>query len=374
MMDIVEIIQVYFQNLAGDALSGSGFLQSFVVDGIISGVGSVLVFAPVIFLIFLAMALLEDTGYMARAAFIMDKFMHKIGLHGRSFLPMLLGFACNVPAIMSTRTIEDRSDRITTILINPFMSCGARLPVYALFISAFFSEKLAGNILFALYLTGIIAAAISAKIFRKYLFKGKAQAFVMELPPYRMPTIKGLLIHMWERGVLYLKKAGTVIFAGCIVIWFLSNFPQISNKNLTAMQKMEQSYAGKIGKTIAPIFKPLGFDDWKISVGLVGGLVAKEIVVGTLGTLYSVESQNKEALRDELKNAKRSDGKNLFMPLTALSFMVFVLLYIPCLATIAVIRRETKSWIWPIFAVVYTTSVAYLASFLVYQVGMLFGF
>ena len=253
------------------------------------------------------------------------------------------------------------------------MSCSARLPVYILITSAIFADY-AGTVLFSVYMIGILLAIIVAIIFSKFVFKSKDVPFVMELPPYRMPTIKGLLIHMWERGVLYLTKAGTVIFAGCIIIWALSNFPQPNDKKLSPMQKMEQSYAGKIGKTIAPIFKPLGFDDWKISVGLVGGLVAKEIVVGTLGTLYSVESQNKEALRDELKNAKRSDGKNLFMPLTALSFMVFVLLYIPCLATIAVIRRETKSWIWPIFAVVYTTSVAYLASFLVYQVGMLFGF
>jgi ferrous iron transport protein B len=381
----------------GGLLPGGSVIQSLVVDGIIGGVGSVLSFVPIIFLLFLAMAFLEDSGYMARAAFIMDKLMHKIGLNGRSFIPMLLGFGCNLPAIMATRTIEDRKDRLVTILVNPFMSCGARLPVYTLFIGAFFSEKIAGNVLFSLYFLGIVVAIIMAKIFRKFLLKGPAAPFVMELPPYRVPTIKGLLIHMWERGVLYLKKAGTIIFVGCTLVWFLSNFPwnpQYSKdydalieqakdnkemvtqlENEKAAEKLEKSYAGKLGKAIAPVFKPLGFDDWKISVGLVGGFVAKEIVVGTLGTLHSIgkADEKSESLRQALQNQTRPDGNKMFNPLVAYALLVFVLLYIPCVATIAVIKRETNSWRWPIFAAFYTTLVAWLMAFIVYQGGRLLG-
>ena len=385
----------------GDTIGGllpeGSAIQSLIVNGIIGGVGSVLSFVPIIFLLFLAMAFLEDSGYMARAAFIMDKLMHKIGLHGRSFIPMLLGFGCNVPAIMATRTIEDRKDRIVTILVNPFMSCGARLPVYTLFIGAFFPEKIAGSVLFSLYLLGIVVAIIMAKIFRRFLFKGPASPFVMELPPYRLPTIKGLLIQMWERGAVYLKKAGTIIFAGCVLVWFLSNFPwnpQYSKdydalieqakdneemvtqlENERACEKMEKSYAGKLGRAIAPVFKPLGFDDWKVSVGLVGGFIAKEIVVGTLGTLHSIgeADEESESLRQALQNETRPDGSKMFTPLVAYALMVFVLLYIPCVATIAVIKRETNSWRWPIFAAFYTTLVAWLIAFIIYQGGRFLG-
>jgi len=381
----------------GGLLTEGSAIKSLVVDGIIGGVGSVLSFVPIIFLLFLAMAFLEDSGYMARAAFIMDKLMHKIGLHGRSFIPMLLGFGCNLPAMMATRTIEDRKDRLVTILVNPFMSCGARLPVYTLFIGAFFSEKIAGNVLFSLYLLGIVVAIIMAKIFRRFLLKGPAAPFVMELPPYRVPTIKGLLIHMWERGAVYLKKAGTIIFAGCVLVWFLSNFPWnpqyskdydalieqakdnkemvIQLENEKAAEKLEKSYAGKLGRAIAPVFRPLGFDDWKVSVGLVGGFIAKEIVVGTLGTLHSIgkADEESESLRQALQNETRPDGSKMFNPLVAYALMVFVLLYIPCVATIAVIKRETNSWRWPIFAAFYTTLVAWLIAFIVYQGGRLLG-
>jgi ferrous iron transport protein B len=381
----------------GGLLTEGSAIKSLVVDGIIGGVGSVLSFVPIIFLLFLAMAFLEDSGYMARAAFIMDKLMHKIGLHGRSFIPMLLGFGCNLPAIMATRTIEDRKDRLVTILVNPFMSCGARLPVYTLFIGAFFSEKIAGNVLFSLYLLGIVVAIIMAKIFRRFLLKGPAAPFVMELPPYRVPTIKGLLIHMWERGAVYLKKAGTIIFAGCVLVWFLSNFPWnpqyskdydalieqakdnkemvIQLENEKAAEKLEKSYAGKLGRAIAPVFRPLGFDDWKVSVGLVGGFIAKEIIVGTLGTLHSIgkADEESESLRQALQNETRPDGSKMFNPLVAYALMVFVLLYIPCVATIAVIKRETNSWRWPIFAAFYTTLVAWLIAFIVYQGGRLLG-
>lgn len=356
-----------------------------------------MVFLPIIFLLFLAISLLEDSGYMARAAFIMDRLMRKIGLHGRSFIPLLLGFGCTLPAIMATRTIEDRNDRLVTILVSPFMSCGARLPVYVLFIGAFFSEKIAGNVLFSLYLLGIAVAVIIAKVFRKTLLKGPAAAFVMELPPYRIPTLKGVVVHMWERGVVYLKKAGTIIFAGCVLVWFLINFPwmvqyskdynalieQAGNntelvaelENRQANEKLEKSYAGQLGKAISPVFKPLGFDDWRTSVGLVGGFIAKEIVVGTLGTLHSVgeADEESEGLRESLQNQTREDGSRMFNPLVAYSLMVFVLLYIPCVATIAIIKRETNSWRWPIFTVLYTTAVAWLISFIIYQGGRFLG-
>jgi ferrous iron transport protein B len=397
LMGYVEMGQTWLGNLFTSLLPDGSVIQSLIVDGVIGGVGSVLIFVPIIFLLFLAMALLEDTGYMARAVFIMDKIMHKIGLHGRSFIPMLLGFGCTLPAIMATRTIEDKNDRFVTILVVPFISCGARLPVYALLIGAFFPERISGNILFSLYILGIVVAIFMAKILRKYLFRGEAAPFVMELPPYRFPTIKGLLIHMWERGVVYLKKAGTIIFVGVLIIWVLSNFPWSPNyskdydtlieqaqnneemvaqlENERAFEKLEMSYAGKMGRAIAPIFKPLGFDDWKLSVGLIGGFVAKEIVVGTLGTLHSVgeADEESESLRQRLQNQTRSDGSKKFNPLVAYTIMIFVLLYIPCVATIAVIKRETNSWKWPIFTVFYTTGVAWIASFIVYQGGRLLG-
>lgn len=397
LMGWIEAGQGWLGSFFGGLLPEGSMLQSLVVDGIIGGVGSVLIFVPVIFLLFLAMAILEDSGYMPRAAFIMDRLMHKIGLHGRSFIPMLLGFGCNLPAIMATRTIGDRKDRLVTILVSPFISCGARLPVYILFIAAFFPQKAAGNVLFSLYILGILVAIIMAKLFRKYLFKGPAAPFIMELPPYRMPTIKGLFIHMWERGVVYLKKAGTIIFIACVLVWFLSNFPwnpaysknydtlieqaqgneeivtQVENEK--AFEKMEKSYAGSLGRTIAPVFRPLGFDDWKISVGLIGGFIAKEIVVGTLGTLHSFGEADEESqdLRQALQNQTRSDGSKIYTPLVAYSLMVFVLLYMPCVAVIAVIKRETNSWRWPLFAIFYTTATAWIAAFIIYQGGRLLG-
>jgi len=393
----IESGQVWLGNVAASLLPNGSIIQSLVADGVIAGVGSILVFVPIIFLLFFAMALLEDTGYMARVAFIMDKFMHKIGLHGRSCIPMLLGFGCNVAAILATRTIEDKRDRMVTLLINPFISCGARLPVYTLFIGAFFSEKNTGNIVFSLYLLGIAISVLMAKIFRRYLFKGEAEAFVMELPPYRVPTIKGLLTHMWERGSVFLKKAGTFIFMAVIIVWFLSHFPwkpaysqdyetlikqsqrneqiTLQLENQMSAERLEKSFAGRFGKIIAPIFKPTGFDDWKIAVGLTGGFAAKEIIVATLGTLYSTgeADESSESLRTQLQNAIRPDGTKLFTPLAAYALMVFILLYIPCAATIAAIKIETNSWFWPLFAAIYTTSIAWVVSFIVYQGGRLLG-
>lgn len=397
LMGWIESLQEWLGSLVGSLLPESNAVHSLVVDGIIGGVGGVLIFVPIIFLLFMAIAVLEDSGYMARAAFIMDRVMHKIGLHGRSFIPMLLGFGCNLPAIMATRTIQNRKDRLITILINPFISCGARLPVYTLFIGAFFSESLRGNILFSLYMLGIVVAVIMAKIFRKFLLKGEPSPFIMELPPYRMPTLKGIFIHTWERGVVYLKKAGTIILAGSILIWGLSSFPwnvrysknydtlieqAHSDEDMVAVlenqkmnEKLEQSYAGRLGKAVAPVFRPLGFDDWKVSVGLVGGLVAKEIVVSTLGTLHSIgeADEESEGLRESLQNQRRPDGRRMFNPLAAYALMVFVLLYVPCIAVIAVIKRETNSWLWPVFTAVYTTAVAWIVSFIIYQGGRLFG-
>jgi len=397
LMQLIELGQDNIGNTVSELLPAGSAIQSLIVEGVIGGVGSVLVFVPIIFLLFFIMSILEDTGYMARAAFIMDRLMHKIGLHGRSFIPMLLGFGCNLPAIMATRTIEDRKDRFVTILINPFMSCGARLPVYTLFLGAFFAPKYAGNILFLLYFIGIAVAVIMAKILRKYIFKGEAAPFVMELPPYRVPTLKALFIHMWERGGVYLKKAGTVIFLGVVFVWFLSNFPwnPALSKDYTTLieqadgnvdrvktlederaeERLERSLAGIFGKFITPVFKPIGFDDWRLSVGLVGGFIAKEIVVSTIGTLYSVSDveEGSENLREKLRDARGSDGEKLYTPLKAFAIMVFVLLYIPCLATLAIIRRETNSWKWTGFAVLYTTVIAWVMAFFIYQGGRLIG-
>jgi len=393
----LETGQGFFADFAGRVLPHGYGVRSFVTEGVIGGVGSVLVFLPVVSLLFLALAFLEDSGYMARGAFIMDRFMHTMGLHGRSFVPMILGFGCNVPAIMAARSIDSARDRLTTILVIPFMSCAARLPVYGLFIGALFSERIAGNVLFSLYLLGIVVAVASSRIFRKYLFPGEGLPFVMELPPYRFPTGKGLLIHMWGRVVLYVKKAGTVILAGTLVVWFLSNFPQNVQyptdynslikeapddqqmasqlKRGIESEKIENSYAGKIGKAISPALKPLGFDDWRVAVGLTGGIVAKEIIVGILGTLYKTgaKKEGPQTLRDALRRQVRTDGSKIYNPLVAYSLVVFVLLYAPCLATVAVIRKETGTWRWPMFSVVYTTAIAWIASFIVYQGGKILG-
>ncbi|RLI93179.1 MAG: ferrous iron transport protein B, partial [Candidatus Altiarchaeales archaeon] len=329
-------------------------------DGIISGVGSVLVFIPFIFMLFFIIAILEDCGYMARAAFVMDKAMHKIGLHGKSFIPLLLGFGCNVPGIMATRVLENEKDRIQTILINPFMSCSARLPVYVLFTAAFFPDN-GDMIVYSLYMLGIVVAIIMGLIFKNTLFKGLSSPFVMELPPYRMPTLRGAIIHMWERGYLFIKKAGTIIFATIIIIWLLASLP------VGVEYGSENSYAGIIGKIISPIFKPLGFSDYRVSTSLLFGFVAKEVVVGSLGVLYGVtDVENNENMLIENLHAQ-------FTPLSAYSFLVFVLLYVPCVATIGVIKEEI-GWKWAIFTAIYTTIIAWFVAFLVYQVGSLIGF
>ena len=356
------------------SVMSEGYLRSLLVDGVIAGVGGVLVFLPNILLLFMAIAFLEDSGYMARAAFIMDRLMTRIGLQGRSFIPLLIGFGCTVPAVMATRTLSSRRDRLVTMLIAPLMSCGARLPVYILLAGAFFRPEVAGNVIFSVYLLGILMAVVMAKLFRKVVLPGPPTPFVLELPPYRLPTLRGVLIHMWERGWLYLKKAGTVILAISIVIWALSTFPRFhwqdakeATKQELAQKQLEHSYAGRVGSLIAPVLRPAGLGNWKIGTALFAGFGAKEVVVSTLGTLYGLGET------DEKSDALRKELRNDMTPLQGYALMVFVLLYIPCLATVAVIKRESGSWKWPLFTVAYTTVLAWVVSTVVYQIGSLLG-
>ncbi len=466
-----------FGELIGSTMT-DGPLKSLVVDGVVGGVGGVLTFVPGIILLFLAISILEDTGYMARVAFIMDRMMRKFGLHGKSFIPLLLGFGCSVPAIMGSRMLENPRDRMITILVAPLMSCSAKLPVYTVLIAAFFEPSVAGNVLFSIYVLGIVLLMIMASIYRKTLFKGESEPFVMELPPYRVPTIKSIVLHMWERSSLYLKKAGTIILAASILMWFLSNYPsnveyskdydalivqveeaytrQVGkevlavlnieeieqNEQLTALvgeiqdvdkefdkatgeleedspeyialeavktgklqqlettnpelytsaaryvkltegleeektcienektgEKLEKSYSGQLGKVIEPAIQPLGFD-WRVGVSLVAGVTAKEVVLSTMGTIYSLGETDENS--KSLKHALAQD-KNL-NPLVAYSLMVFVLIYSPCLAALAVMKRETNSWKWPAFSLIYGTALAWVVTFIVYQGGKLLGF
>lgn len=353
-----------------------GPLKDLLVDGIIGGVGGVIVFLPNILILYLFISVMEDSGYMARAAFIMDKIMHKIGLHGKSFIPLVMGFGCNVPAIMACRTIESRSSRLITILINPFMSCSARLPIYVLLIGTFFPRH-ASFVFLALYLLGIIVAVISAKLLRKFLFKTDETPFVMELPPYRMPTMKATLRHMWGKTEQYLRKMGGIILVASIIVWFLSYFPRNEAEDLrpltveeTAMQQ-QNSYLGKLGQWIAPAVEPLGFN-WKVSIALISGTAAKELIVSTIGVLYSEsETEGNANLSQKLTAPNPLTGEPDFTPLIAISFMIFVLLYFPCLASIAAIKQESGSWKWAAFSVIYNTGVAWVCAFLVYQIGSL---
>ena len=455
-----------------------GQLQSLISDGIIAGVGAVLSFVPLILLLFLGISFLEDTGYMARAAFVIDRVMRACGLHGKSFIPLLLGFGCSVPSVMCARILDNYKDRMVTILITPFMSCSARLPVYTLFAAAFFPPEWAGTVVFGVYALGIVFGIVFAKIFRKYLFAGEAEPFVMELPPYHLPTLKATLTHMFERGIMYLKKAGTFILAASILVWFITTYPMdveyskdydalhdqvaqtyemkdaetlahfgiatdeqkdqvneiVDNMKSTVAdattqaedageaapeieveddseapelfndikdqneqlfpvawamyknsvnlddenqkideqknsEKLEQSYAAMFGKAINPVLKPLGFD-WKIGVSLVAGLAAKEVVVSTLGTIYAVggDTDHPQALTDYLQNDPH------FTPLIALTLMLFILIYPPCIAALAVIRRETGSWKWMLFMFCYENAFAWIACFIFYNIGLALGF
>jgi len=455
-----------------------GPLKSLIVDGVVGGVGSVLVFIPSILLLFFAIAILEDTGYMARAAFIMDRVMGRFGLHGKCFIPLLIGFGCSATAMMGTRTLENPRDRIITMLVSPLMSCSAKLPVYTILIAAFFDQKIAGNVLFSIYFLGIILSLVMARVFRSTLFEGQSEPFVMELPPYHIPTAKSVFIHMWERSELYLKKAGTIILAASILMWFLTTYPKnveyskdyetlqvqveetytqqirgevlsqlkiediSQNEKLATLiddiqkeeqkfteatkeldedtpeyikleeakaenkkviesannelypyaekyviliqgleddkakiedeksgEQMEKSYAGQFGKAIEPAIAPLGFD-WRIGVSLVSGVTAKEVIVSTMGTIYSIGDGNENA--HSMTKALQTDEH--MNPLVAYALMVFVLIYSPCLASLAVMRRETGTWKWPAVSMVYSTTLAWIVTFIVYQGGKLLGF
>ena len=341
-------------------------LKSLLVDGIIGGVGGVIVFLPNILLLFLAIAVLEDSGYMARAAFIMDRVMHKIGLHGKSFIPMVIGFGCSVPAIMATRSLENRRDRLTTMLVIPLMSCGARLPIYALIIPAFFPEQWHGPMLWIIYVIGISLAVLIARLLRGTLLKGESVPLVMELPPYRMPTLKGVLIHMWERGWLYLRKAGTIILGISIVLWAMTSYPKPDEPTRSgpAQQADELSYsvAGRIGHAMAPVLKPMGFD-WRIGTALIGAFAAKEVFVAQMGIVYAVGEADEES--PELRDQLRAN----YSPLVAFCIMLFCLIGAPCMATIAITRRESNSWGWALFQWGGLTVVAYVLTVAVYQVG-----
>ena len=403
-MEWIEAGVSLLSNFFASHLPESMFKDLFL-NGIVAGIGSVIIFLPNILLLFFFIALFEDTGYMARTAFLMDRIMHTVGLHGKSFIPMLMGFGCSVPAIMATRALENRKDRILTILITPFMSCSARLPVYIILAGTFFGGR-AGTVIFLLYFIGILVAILSGRLFRSTLLRGEDAPFVMELPPYRVPMLKSLLIHMWDRSKMFLRKMGGVILVGSIIIWVLSTFPagkvSLYQEELTrlgtrvqvlaasdqgdkavkqelleirehmaglekaeAMEKISHSYIGRLGKFMAPVFEPVGID-WRSGVALVTGLVAKEVVVSTMGVLYGVGNDSSDALADALK-------KSGMTPLSAFSMMVFVLLYIPCIATVAAIWREASLG-WACFNLFYTTTVAWSSGFLIYQGGKLMGF
>lgn len=336
-----------------------GPLKDMLVDGIIGGVGGVIVFLPNILILYFFISVMEDSGYMARAAFIMDKIMHRMGLHGKSFIPLIMGFGCNVPAIMASRTIEDRKCRLITMLVNPLMSCSARLPIYLVMVGAFFPNQ-ASFVLLCIYATGIILAVLMARLFSKFLVKGDDAPFVMELPPYRMPTTKSFLRHTWEKGAQYLKKMGGIIMIASIIIWFLGYYPQ-HDAYETVAEQQENSYIGQIGKAVEPVIEPLGFD-WKLGIGLISGVGAKELVVSTLGVLYTNE--------EDVENVNLSNRIPI-TPLAALAYMLFVLIYFPCIATLAAIKQESGSWKWALFAAGYTTVLAWCIAFVVYQLGNL---
>ena len=368
-MDWLDSLFSWLGEVVGSAMS-EGPLKSLLCDGIIAGVGSVLVFLPNILILYLFISFMEDSGYMARAAFIMDKLMHRMGLHGKSFIPMIMGFGCNVPAIMATRTIEDRKSRLLTMLVIPMMSCSARIPVYVILVSAFFS-KYAAIVLTGLYLLGMIMAVLMAKLFSRFFVKGESLPFVMELPPYRMPTAKAVLRHTWEKGKEYLKKMATIILGASIIVWALSYFPTNDNRQLQA----ENSYMAKIGKTIEPAMRPCGFD-WRQSVSLLAGVGAKEVVASTMAVVYATsddEAQELEASFEEEEGENRISElvRDNMTPLSAASMLLFILLYMPCISTVVAIKNESGKWKWALFTVAYTIGLAWLVSTAFFQIGSL---
>jgi ferrous iron transport protein B len=354
-----------------------GDFQSLLADGIVPGVGGVVIFLPQILILFFFLGILEDSGYMARAAFIMDRFMARVGLHGKSFIPLLSSFACAIPGIMATRTIENQKDRLVTILVAPLMSCSARLPVYSLMIALLIpvaSVWQKAGIMLAMYWLGIAAAFTMAWLFKRTLLKSETPMLLLELPPYRWPAWSTILLRMWERGLIFLRRAGTVILALSILLWALLTYPKPLHDGATPAEAIAQSYGGRMGHAIEPIVAPLGYD-WKIGVGLIGSFAAREVFVGTMGIIYNIEDadETSEPLRDTMLAEKHPDGRPVFTPLVCLGLMVFYVLAMQCVSTVAIVRRETNSWSWPIFQIVYMTALAWLGAFVVYQGGRLLG-
>ncbi len=352
-----------------------GIIKDMIIEGVIGGVGTVIVFLPQILLLYFFLSFMEDCGYMARAAFIMDKLMHKMGLHGKSFIPLIMGYGCNVPAIMATRTIESQKSRLATMLVIPFVSCEARLPIYIMIISTFFAVKYQSLIMMSIYLLGVIVIVIMSKVLMKFVLKGEESPFVMELPPYRFPTSKAILRHTWEKGKQYLKKMGGIILVASIIVWALSYFPH--DESLTQQQQQEQSYIGRIGRAVQPIFTPQGFN-WKLDVGIVAGVGAKEIVAATMGVLYVDDEsygdnesfdENNASKYAQLRKIMEADGVTIPV---ALGFIVFVMLYFPCVAALSAVKGETGRWRWAAFAAGYTTIVAWILSAIVVQIANLF--
>ena len=364
-MDWIDALFGWLGGLVENSMD-EGPLRSLLVDGVIGGVGSVAVFLPNILILYLFISFMEDSGYMARAAFIMDKLMHKMGLHGKSFIPMIMGFGCNVPAIMATRTIEDRKSRLLTMLVIPMMSCSARIPTYVILVGAFFN-RYAALILTGLYIIGMIMSVLMAKLFSRYVVKGESLPFVMELPPYRLPTAKAVGRHTWEKGKEYLKKMGTIILGASIIVWALGYFPN-HDQYSTAQEQMENSYLGKVGKAIEPVMRPCGFD-WQQSVSLLAGVAAKEVVASTMGVLYNSSDEELDEEDDSLRISQLV--RSNMTPLSAASMLIFVLLYMPCISTIIAIKNESGKWKWAIFTVFYTIALAWVMSMLFFQIASL---
>ena len=364
-MDWIDALFGWLGGLVENSMD-EGPLRSLLVDGVIGGVGSVAVFLPNILILYLFISFMEDSGYMARAAFIMDKLMHKMGLHGKSFIPMIMGFGCNVPAIMATRTIEDRKSRLLTMLVIPMMSCSARIPTYVILVGAFFN-RYAALILTGLYIIGMIMSVLMAKLFSRYVVKGESLPFVMELPPYRLPTAKAVGRHTWEKGKEYLKKMGTIILGASIIVWALGYFPN-HDQYSTAQEQMENSYLGKVGKTIEPVMRPCGFD-WQQSISLLAGAAAKEVVASTMGVLYNSSDEELDEEDDSLRISQLV--RSNMTPLSAASMLIFVLLYMPCISTIIAIKNESGKWKWAIFTVFYTIALAWVMSMLFFQIASL---
>ena len=387
-MDWIDAGVAWISDMLNNNLP-DGPVKAMLVDGAIAGVGAVIVFLPQILILYFFISYMEDCGYMARAAFIMDRLMHKMGLHGKSFIPLIMGFGCNVPAVMATRTIESKRSRLVTMLVLPMMSCSARLPIYIMMTGSFFAAQYRSSVMLLLYIIGIAMAVLLARLFSKTLVKGEDTPFVMELPPYRFPTWKAIGRHTWEKGRHYLKKMGGIILVASIIVWALSYFPVPDNPNIDKQARQEQSYMGQVGKAIEPVFRPMGFN-WRLDVGLLAGVGAKEIVASTMGVLYTNndsfgndneynnDSHKYEALRHQM-TADVAEQHHIsytqaepLAQLTAFCFLLFVLLYFPCVATIAAIKGETGSWKWGIFAAVYTTVLAWIVSAIVFQIGSFF--